>query len=786
MKGMTNRACLDAAMIAMLLAGADAVAADKANDSIFTWDGGGVVRIDTEGGNVVIDKPVPHGHPEHAFTHVKVGAPGAGATLTVAGGGEFLCRLSMTNGQGHLVVSGGLLNVRNGLFVTGEGSTVEVGSASADTAPIFLVGGEFELSESATFKGHASVQHIYSHGNGSLRIDGAKINVIGGNLSLFFRTAENNQLTNSTLNYTLDTAGASPMRFSHTVNIKGSRFNLTLAKGYTHKPGSAFTILEANDGIHNSFENVADGDRIAAGNHEFIADYTGAGAFQLTAVTPSRGKALVQRAKSTDREDPDSVIAPRAKYLLLDARLIASTENAALKIGTIGKHPANPLFGEDKPWEKDLSHMYAAVIHDREEKIYKCWYDSFVTPECRDHINIEPVNDRYHRTAKLYATSRDGIHWKKPELDVYTHDGKPTNIVCMEGHGLGVFKDDRETDPARRYKMIRLAETGTRRRLETAFSADGIHWSEPRDTKVSLTGDTHNNAFWDPIGERYVAISRGWSGAMMGYDLPDYKYHSQYWNWGQRIVARTESPDFEHWAPPTEILPRADRNQQVYAMPVFHTDGVFLGLPVIFDTETHRMWPELAWSPDTRTWHWIDQNKHLIPLAEDRDSHEWGCIFAADAPIVREDEIRIYYSGQPGKHGWNPGYLCLATLRPDGWAGYEPQDAAKPATVRTKPLTCTGGTLTLTADAERGSIRATVFDADGNVLGQSKPLSGSVTAAPVSWQGGFDPDAWKGKPIRLAFAIKDAKLYAFSLRAESGAPTVSTSPLPLPSRGESR
>ena len=40
----------------------------------------------------------------------------------------------------------------------------------------------------------------------------------------------------------------------------------------------------------------------------------------------------------------------RRKYLVLDSRIVDATEDLALRVGTATKHPANPLFGEDKPW----------------------------------------------------------------------------------------------------------------------------------------------------------------------------------------------------------------------------------------------------------------------------------------------------------------------------------------------------------------------------------------------------------------------------------------------------
>ncbi len=38
-------------------------------------------------------------------------------------------------------------------------------------------------------------------------------------------------------------------------------------------------------------------------------------------------------------------------YLVLDFRIIDETVGAKLTLGEITKHPQNPLFSEEKPWE---------------------------------------------------------------------------------------------------------------------------------------------------------------------------------------------------------------------------------------------------------------------------------------------------------------------------------------------------------------------------------------------------------------------------------------------------
>ena len=54
------------------------------------------------------------------------------------------------------------------------------------------------------------------------------------------------------------------------------------------------------------------------------------------------------------------------RYLLLDSRVVASIHNAQLILGVVEKHPANPLFGEDEPWEKRYDNVYARVIYDED------------------------------------------------------------------------------------------------------------------------------------------------------------------------------------------------------------------------------------------------------------------------------------------------------------------------------------------------------------------------------------------------------------------------------------
>jgi hypothetical protein len=134
--------------------------------------------------------------------------------------------------------------------------------------------------------------------------------------------------------------------------------------------------------------------------------------------------------------------------------------------------------------------------------------------------------------------------------------------------------------------------------------------------------------------------------------------------------------------------------------------------------------------------------------------------------VLLKDEIRLYYGGCDDVHfGWRNGYFCLATLRSDGFAGYEPISDEAPALIATKPMTSAGRSMALTADVHRGgSVTVTLFDADGNELATSRPLKKDATDGELRWRGAFDVTALRGKAIRLEFRLRNAKLYSFSFQ----------------------
>lgn len=445
----------------------------------------------------------------------------------------------------------------------------------------------------------------------------------------------------------------------------------------------------------------------------------------------------------------------RDRFLLLDGRIVDSTKNARLAVGTVQKDKRNPLFVEDKRWEPRFDNLYANVLYDAEERLYKCWYSPFIvdqsttnTPE-KDRINGGKFRYQGKHTGRkremgiCYAVSRDGIRWEKPNLGIVEFEGsKENNLVWRGPHGAGIFKDLHETDPKRRYKVFFKGN-----KISVAFSGDGLHWGEAIECpEANVRGDTHNNAFWAPTLGEYVGITRTWAKPR------------------GRQVARTSSKDFIKWSSAEVVLEGLENHLQTYAMPVFFYAGVYIGLPAIYNSDIDRTHTELSWSADTVQWHRVEPGRALIANGPKKGDYDWGCVYAAVCPVFLEDEIRLYYGGSDDKHfGWRKGAFCLATLRPDGFAGYEQISKDSSAFVSTKCVLCTGQTIAVSADIQKdGFVKIRLFNESSKELAQAKAFRKSVTDGRVQWSSKSKNKGLKGKTVRLEFELKNAKLYSFS------------------------
>lgn len=441
---------------------------------------------------------------------------------------------------------------------------------------------------------------------------------------------------------------------------------------------------------------------------------------------------------------------PSIKHLLLDRRVVQSVEAARLVPGRVEKDPHNPLFQADRPWENALNNLYPNVVYDEEQKLFKLWYKCVLADKDAIAQMMPPSTIHDVGWYLCYATSPDGVAWQKPELGLIGHGGSmKTNIVARDVANVGVLKDPHDPDPQRRYKMI--YDVGFSK-LRARFSADGIHWSDPVEPQGLVlppgqgnTGDTHNNGFWDPRQGKYLLSTRIFAG--------------------ERLVARSESDDFLHWQTPRVVLRSSEKEgktHQTYCMSAFPYAGIYLGLAMIYHAGTDRTVDcELVWSPDSVSWQRVCPGVPLIPRGP-AGSYDSSCIYGqAGTPAVRDGRLMLFYGGSPTAHrGWKRHCLpCLARMRIDGFAGYEPAEQGKTGTVVTAPMVAADDMLRITVDAQGGSVQVTVLDAPGfDVPG--RPIAADATDAAVEFPKSFA--LLRGKTVRLKFVLNNARLYAFS------------------------
>ena len=433
------------------------------------------------------------------------------------------------------------------------------------------------------------------------------------------------------------------------------------------------------------------------------------------------------------------------KHLLLDSRVVETAENARLVLGTPQKHPDNPLFQADKPWENSMNNLYPNVIWDEDEQLFKLWYkcvlaDKEVIAQMDQPSTVHDVG-----WYLLYATSKDGVHWDKPELGIHKFAGSgANNIVARDCPNVGVFKDLHDTDQARRYKMVSDVGLG---KPQVRFSADGIHWSEALAAHGfgAQNGDTHNNALWDERSGKYLWFTKLYLG--------------------ERLVSRFESDDFLKWKNDGLVLRSSlaeGRASQTYCMPVFRYGSIYLSYVMMYHVGSGRSVDcELAWSHDGLQWQRVAPGTPFIPRGA-KGSYDSECIYAmAGPPILKDGKLLIFYGGDDFPHtGWKRHCLpCLATLRPDGFAGYTPAEAGKPSHVLTRALRLTSETVCITADvAPGGSLRVLAVDEQGKVLDAAEPVSMSVTDAALKWKKG----ALLAPTARFKVELNQAVLYAIS------------------------
>jgi len=466
-----------------------------------------------------------------------------------------------------------------------------------------------------------------------------------------------------------------------------------------------------------------------------------------------------------------------SKQIFADDMMIAFKSGIERKCHAAQKLD-HPVLEGDKPWEClenegvkiPYAGIYGTVLRDEKSGRFRMWY------------NV------YKETC--YAESPDGINWHKPELGLV---GQTNKINLFDFHSPSFILDEKETDPAKRYKAIGSKEDFSKEEINklkakfnspewytrrhaycAAYSADGLRWEMYPDP-ILLGMDTITLA-QNPFTGEYLAF---------------HKQTQDPRSFGRQVFLST-SKDMLSWSP-TELAMATDEidhkearkleggtHSEIYNMSAFCYAGQWLGLITIFKCigeplvngkakagQKGVIDVQLVHSRDGRTWSRCSDRSPVIPAGP--YDYDKGMVFGVcNTPVFVGDEMWMYYSASTDIHcGDSPGKkvsIARAAWRLDGMVSL--QAGEEEGVIETTPFIPEGDRLVVNADVSQGQLWVEVLDEGGQPIPRYRKenctsLKGSGISQPVAWKG--SERLPRKSPIRLRFFLSRGGLFSYSI-----------------------
>jgi len=406
----------------------------------------------------------------------------------------------------------------------------------------------------------------------------------------------------------------------------------------------------------------------------------------------------------------------------------------------------------DKPWEGNTS-AYVTVFRDGD--LCRMYYRG---------SNYDLQSEVYSSEVVCYAESRDGVHWERPELGLFSFDGSKKNNIVWQGmgaHNFAPFKDSNPACPAdEKYKAVASEQDS----LYAFKSEDGIHWSLLRKEPV-LSGspfDSLNIAFWDSFREKYLEFHRDWKN-------------------GIRDIMTSSSLDFRTWTKPVWLDYGLSLPEHLYTNSIisyFRAPHILIGFPKRFvpdrkvgghkiagvsdalfmssrDGIRWKRWSEAFLRPGLQRERWVNRNNMIA----------WGILQTASDLPGTPDEISLYSS-----EGYYVQYCRMRrhALRLDGFVSV--YAGGRSGELLTKPLVFQGERLVLNVSTSAaGKVLVEIQDekgipVKGFSLADCEEIYGDEIEREVAWKSEETLGGLAGKAVRLRFLLRDADLYSLRFR----------------------
>lgn len=425
----------------------------------------------------------------------------------------------------------------------------------------------------------------------------------------------------------------------------------------------------------------------------------------------------------------------------------------------------------DAPQEGPFS-AYTTVLQDSDR--YLMYY--------RGVRNVGRDGDDHERTC--LAISSDGIHWTKPELGLFEHDGSSANNIVLANaapitHNFCPMID---TNPgvaaSERFKAV----GGTGHHLYALISADGIHWKKLREEPILSDSnvpfphvhmfDSQNLVFWSEAEQKYVCYFRVWDGV--------------------RRVARSTSDDFANWSPAVMMLQlhndghsgtQLAPTEHLYTnqtSPYFRAPHLYVSTAARFFEGRQVLTEAQAKAINVNPIYFKDTSDSVFMTSRGGNVYDRTFLEGYLKPGIGAGNwvsrtnypaLNLVQTGPTEMSFYvNQNYaqptaqLQRYSLRLDGFASV--RAGADPGELLTRPLIFDGSQLKINfATSAAGGLRFELQTPDGQPIPDFKledcqEQIGNEIERIVSWKSQPDLRSLAGQPVRLRCVLKDADLFA--------------------------
>lgn len=474
------------------------------------------------------------------------------------------------------------------------------------------------------------------------------------------------------------------------------------------------------------------------------------------------------------------------KYLFIDDALVQESENLTFNV--------NPPRRAERVLDNVQGHL---VIFD-------------------DGGDLVRLYCKGPKDSLAVLTSRDGVHWDKPDLG-HSYEGA-RNVVIEDPVGMGTIFVDPNALPDERIKYF----SGYRGRGYYIYtSPDGLHFKRNETSALPFRAASQSIAYYDDQRQTYVAFHRS--------DMPETAAGKT-----ERAFVRTETTDpMRPW--PFKPVSQSEhlavaRERRIGKLLPWYLDngpltppGFGIEYPTAFATmdgfdppATDIYVPKnvkYAWATDTylafpifyfhyegqgpRTREILGEESRKLgsgtletQLAVSRDGLHWKRyprppyiklgrhdgldihkVYIAHGMVKRGEELWQYYYGSEDYHSpWKKkgeggrDAVFRVVQRFDGFVSADtPYTGGQ---LVTRPLTFTGNRLVLNIDtgaagyAQVGLLNKEGQPVEGYGLDDCVYINGDFMETEVEWlDKGKDVSALAGQPVQLVFRTRGAKLY---------------------------